>query len=64
MQTFQVGRYCLPMEPEGKNTVDELLMSTESIFRRMVGDLALVSFTKIYLTLPFRPKISFTSPTL
>jgi len=32
------------MEPEGKNTVDSLLMSTESIFRRIVGDLALVIY--------------------
>ena len=48
MQTFKVGRYCLPMEPEGKNTVDNLLMSTESVFRRIVGDLALVIILLVY----------------
>lgn len=46
IQTQQYGRYCVPREPETKVTVDAWIVSWENVYRRAIGDLALVTLLK------------------
>jgi len=46
IQTQQYGRYCIPREPETKATVDSYILSWEIVYRRAIGDLAMVKFSK------------------